>query len=764
LDTLRRNPPTPYWPGTLGYFQKGYNTNWVDQIFQTGVGHNVNANISGGNEQTRYYLSAGYNNEESYIINNELTRGQLRMNLEQKFSNKFKMGASAAFSITDNKALNAGRMYADAISQAPNMPVKDSLGNYLWRSTSYTYYGYATPNYTSYGSTNDMNPVGTGYVSNNYVKDYRALGSVFGELKLTSWLNFRSELGFDWFNTRAYNREIDKIGTPKGAAYETNTQNNKYTINNLLNFNKSFGKHQLQAVIGQSYEKSLENRVSTQGTTFFNDQILSIGASSVRTVGADIQQSWALLSLFSRVDYTYNNKYLLGFSGRMDGSSKFAYNNRYLKFPSFAAGWIVSNENFMKNIKVINELKLRGSVGYTGTDGGGGYYGYQGQYALNGTNTYGSNTLLTVSSPANPNLKWQRTSTIDAGIDLKMLNNRLVVNVDYYNKYTKNLLTSMPMPGFMGFATQSQNLGEMRNSGFEVTLNSTNILSKNFRWTTSFNIGRNRNELTKLYSVDTLKNALNNSLSNGRVWLPGESATAFYMFKWGGVNPANGNPIWIGRDKTTSEIPFDILYATERNSTVLINNQRQYMGDALPKFFGGMENRFQWKDFDFGFFLSFAYGNKIFNGVDAALYNYTNTNAMNLSPDLLNYWKKPGDITNIPALVNPSSLGRLSPTSAQVYDYTVQRTSDRFLEDGSYIQLSNVTLAYNFPKAMLNRLGLRNSRIRLFAEANNVFYITEYSGIDPTGSAYGSSALSSGFDEITLPKPHTYRFGFKVGF
>lgn len=763
LDTLRRNPPTPYWPGTLGYFKTGINTNWLDLIMRTGVGHNINATISGGNDRTKFFLSAAYNKEESYIIRNDLTRAQARMNIEQKFSEKFKIGASAALSVTNNNSLNAGRMYYDAVTKAPNMPVKDSLGNYLWRSSSYTYYGYATPNYTSYGGSNDVNPVGNAYTSINYVKDNRAIGNVFTELKLTKWLNLRSEFGVDWFNSRAYNREIDKIGTQKGAAYETNSQNTKYVINNLLNFNKSFGKHQLLAVIGQSFEKSVENKVSTQGTTFFNDQILSIGAASVRSVGADIQQSWALFSAFGRIDYTYNNRYLLGVTNRVDGSSRFAYNRRYLQFPSIAGGWIISNESFMKNVKAVNELKLRGSVGFAGTDGGGGYFGYQGQYALNGTNTYGSNSLLTASSPANPNLKWQRTRTIDAGIDLRMFNNRLTVNVDYYNKHTKNLLASMPMPGFMGFATQLQNLGEMVNRGIEFTINTINIETKNFKWTTSFNIARNRNELTKLYSVDSLKNALNNSLANGRIWLPGESATAFYLYQWGGVNPANGNPIWIGSDKTTSEIPFDVLYASTLNGTIITNRQRVNRGDALPKFFGGMENRFQLKNFDLGFSLAFSYGNKVFNGVKAALYNYTNLNASNLSPDLLRYWKQAGDITDIPGLVNLSSIAKLSPTSSQVYDYTIQRTSDRFLEDGSFIRLSNITLAYNFPINMLNSLGIRQSRIRIFAEANNVFIITKYSGIDPGGSAYGSSALSSGFDEITMPQPRTYRFGFKVG-
>lgn len=772
LDTMRNNPPTTSWPGSLGYFRKGINTNWLDKVIRNGIGHNLNASLSGGTDRTHYFFSAGYNEEESYIINQKLTRAQSRLNIDQKLSDNFKIGISLGISQTNNNALNAQAVYTAAVTAAPNVPVQDSLGAYLWRPTATSYYGYTTTGYNSYGPTQDINPVGSALTGTNYMKDTRSTGNMYAEFKLNTWLTARTEFGMDWLNSRGYSRLIDKVGTPKGLASETVSSNNKYVITNLLTVNKLIGKHQVQGVVGQSFEKSVEGLTVNTGSSFFNDQILSIGAASVKSVVQNLQQSWALFSAFTRMSYTYDARYMVGFTYRVDGSSRFAQDRRFLQFPSFALGWVVSNEKFMKQVKAINELKVRSSIGFAGTDGGRGYYGPFGQYSLNGTNTYGTTALLQMASPANPDLKWQRTRTIDAGIDAKLFNNKVTVTIDYYHKYTSNMLSSAPVPGYLGFynsglnplSTLSQNYGEMRNSGFEVSLTSKNIDTRNFKWSTTFNIGHNENVITKLYDSDTLKNAVANKLSNGRIMLPGVSATAFYLYNWGGVNPANGNPVWKAPNGTTSEIPFDLLYSSALNAGVLTNQQRVYSGDALPKFFGGIENRVSFKNIDFGCFVSYAYGQKLFNGAKAALYNYTSSTAPNLSPELLNYWRTSGQISDIPALNNASSLAKTAPGVNSAADYTLQRTSDRFLEDASYIKLRNVTIAYNFPGAVLERWGIRKTNIRIFCEANNVVTISRYSGIDPEVSAYGSSALASGFDELTMPNPRTYRVGFKVGF
>ena len=754
-DTLNNRRPTAFWPPANRLFKQGFNTDWVDEIVHTGVGYDVTASISGGNEKTKYFISSGYNREASYVINNDLKRYQGRINLETKLSNRFKVGTALSLSNTSNNALNAQRGYFEAVTKAPNLPILDSLGKYTWRAN------YSTTNIVNgVAPLRDMNAVGTVSSGKNYVNDLRTIGNLFAELKITDWLSYRFDFGVDWYNTRAYSREIDKPGTLRGSATESNINNYKTVLNNILNFNKRFGNHSISGVVGQSFERSKENSNTVTGTNFSDDRVLSISAASIRAVTTALQQEWTLASFLGRIDYAFKDKYLLGVTNRIDGSSRFSTNNRYLSFPSVSAGWVISRENFMKDSKWINELKLRGSWGKTGTDGGAGYYGSLGQYSFTTTGTtYSGTTIISATRPANPDLKWQQTTNVDVGIDASVFNNRIRFTVDYYSRLTKNLLALGGLPGYVGFSSQQQNLGELKNSGFEVTITTKNIEKKNFRWSSSLNFASNKNIITKLYFAGGLDAAATAESSGGRFWQQGNSATAFYLFQWGGVDPNTGNPIWIGND-TASQTPFEIVYSgTSKN----FNSQRKNMGDALPKIFGGFDNRLEYKGFEFSTFFTFAAGNKVFNGAKASMYGFSSAEAPNLSRDILNYWKTPGDVTAIPALINKSNTAFFPGGTTQFFDYTLARNSSRFLEDGSFIRLKNITLAYSFPKGLLKSVGITESRIKFYAEMNNVFIITKYSGIDPEVSAYGSSVLLAGYDEITMPNPRSFRVGFKIG-
>ena len=755
-DSLNAHRPTAGWPPANRLFKQGFNTNWVDEIVHTGIGYDISASISGGNEKTKYFVSGGYNKEASYVINNDLKRYQGRINVETKLSNRLKVGTTVAISYTNNNALNAQRAYFDAVSKAPNIPVLDSLGIYTWRTN------YSTTNIINGAAPlRDMNAVGTVSTGQNYINDLRSLGSVFAELKLTNWLTYRFDFGVDWYNTRAYSREIDKPGTRFGSATESNINNFKTVLNNLLNFNKRFGNyHSISGVIGQSFERSKENGNTVTGTNFPDDRVLSINSATTKTVINALQQEWTLASFIGRIDYGYKDKYLLGITNRIDGSSRFSLNNRYLNFPSVSAGWVISKENFMKNTKWINELKVRGSWGLTGTDGGAGYYGSQGQYSFSTAgNTYAGTPLISATRPANPDLKWQQTTNYDLGLDAALFNNKVRITADYYSRVTKNLLALGGLPGYVGFSTQQQNLGELKNSGFEFTLTTKNIERNNFSWTSSLNFASNKNIITKLYFAGGLDAAVAAESSGGRFWQEGNSATSFYFFEWGGVDPATGNPIWVGTD-TTSQTPFEIVYfGTSKN----FNTQRKNMGDALPKLFGGFDNRIQYKGFEFSRFFSFAVGYKVDNGAKASMYGFSSSDAPNLSRGVVRYWRAPGDITDIPALINKSNTAFSPSGTTQIFDYTLARNSSRFLEDGSFLRLRNITFAYTLPKDILKKAGLLESRIKIYAEINNLFIITKYTGIDPEVSAYGSSVLQAGYDEITMPNPRSFRFGFKIG-
>lgn len=757
FDTLNSRRPTAGWPPANRAFKKGYNSNWLDLINRTGIGYNLSTSISGGTDKTRYFISGGYDKESSYIVNNDFERFQGRINVESNLTSNFKIGVSAAISATLNNALNAQRAYYDAVIKAPNIPVFDSLGSYAWRA------GFSPTNIINgTAPLRDLNPVGTINTGKNYVNDLRSISNVFAELKLSSWLTYRFDFGVDWYNTKAYSREIDKQGTLRGSATESNINNFKTVINNLLNFNKRFGDHTISGVVGQSFEKSKESATTITGTNFMDDRVLSIISASNRSITNALTQEWTLVSFLGRIDYGYKDKYLVGITNRIDGSSRFSINNRYVSFPSVSAGWVLSKENFMKNAQWVNELKLRGSWGLTGTDGGAGYYGSLGQYSFSTTGTsYAGTTIISAIRPANSDLKWQQTTNIDLGIDAGLFQNRVRINAEYYQRTTKNLLVSGGLPGFVGFSTQQQNIGEMVNKGVELTITTRNIEKKDFSWTSSFNIARNENIITKLNFANKLDASQTSERTGGRFWLEGSSATAFNLMYWGGVDAATGNPRWIGAGDTVSLVPFEILYTgTSRD----FNSQRRNMGDAMPTFFGGFDNRFRYKNFEFSFFMTFAVGNKIFNGAKASMYAYSSVDAPNLSKDILNYWKKPGDITDIPALINSSNTA-FTPggSTTQFQDFTLGRNSSRFLEDGSFVRLRNLTVAYNFGEKLLKRARIGEGSIKVFAEANNLFIITKYSGIDPEISAYGSSVLQSGYDEITMPNPRTFRVGFKIG-
>ena len=293
-----------------------------------------------------------------------------------------------------------------------------------------------------------------------------------------------------------------------------------------------------------------------------------------------------------------------------------------------------------------------------------------------------------------------------------------------------------------------------------MAITSANISNKNFQWTTSFNISRNKNIVKKLHKIDPTSLAATIELLGGNYWLPGYSASEFFMYEWAGVDAATGQPQWKDNTGKMLDQAIPVVYFDEPDA------HRKAMGDAMPSFFGGLGNNIVYKGFELDFFFSFATGHKMFNGSKAALYSYTSgsffgDDVNNLSRDMLNYWKQEGDQTNIPKLVNNSNT---AGSFFSKYDYTVGRNISRFLEDASFLKLRNITLAYNIRKKRLHsmrQIGVNSAKV--FVQADNVFVITNYSGIDPEVSAYGSAGLKAGYDELTLPNPRIFRFGIKLG-
>ncbi|WP_165973314.1 TonB-dependent receptor [Pedobacter sp. ok626] len=731
-----------------GVFPKGVNTDWRKEIERTGHSNNASFNASNGTEKGNYFISGSYTKDQPFIVGNDYDRFQGRINLNQHLSKVINVGTNMSLSSTQNSALNSNLLYGDAAIAAPNKPIYDQFGNYIWGNWN-------NPLVNNNGR--DLNPVGYAATTINKLNSNGVVGNLFAELTVFSWAKLKSELGVDWETSRAYSRFTNKPRTLGGLASETNSWRRKWVINNTFNFNKQLGDHTLNGVVGQSFESSVENSTNNFASNFPNNQVLSLNSAGTRTFGSALEQQWALVSYFGRLNYLYKNKYFLGATYRLDGSSKFSSNQRYVGFPSFSAGWDLSRENFMKQFTFIDQFKLRGSLGLSGSDGGTGYYGNQGIYAnYTGNANYGNEVAIVPTTPNNSDLKWEIRTKYNIGADISLFKSALNITFDYYQEKTKNAILTFPVPTYLGFSNQKQNIGELSNKGVELSIGSTNIDKNGFRWSSNFNIAHNVNKVEKLYIknglTDPIALAVSLERSTGRFLIEGEPATSFYLYEWAGVNPDNGNPLWVDKDGNKTET--NIQLAANANSN------RKMMGDAMPKFFGGMDNTFSYKGLEFNAFFSYAYGNKMMNGAKAYLYAYTSNEANNLSPDLLNYWKTPGQQTDIPALLNKSNSSGTTPSGT---DFTLGRNTSRFLEDASYIKLRTVSLAYKFSPAMLKKLRILSS-LRVYVQADNVLVITKYSGIDPEVSAFGSSALQIGSDEFTMPAPRTFRIGVKMGF
>lgn len=724
------------WSGGNNY-PTGHETHWLDRVLRTGFSQNASLSIAAGTDNLKYYFSFSALDQESFIAEQDYSRYSSRLNLDYKFSDKFKFGSNITISYTDNEALNAQDIYRNAVLKAPNIPAMED---------AYTYnFGFA-PNVAGM----ENNPLAQAFRDINYAKDSRVIGNVFIEYAPFSWLTLKSELGIDNINSEAYSRIISRPDMEGGNATQTTNDNKKFVTNNTITAKKLFNNvHSFNAVIGQSFETSREQSTSIFGREFHSDRVRAIGEAGVNGVSRTFVGEWALFSVFGRMNYQYDNKYLAGVTYRVDGSSRFNKNNRYIGFPSFSLGWRASREEFMEDMVWIYDLKFRGSVGFTGIDGTSGYYGNQGQYTLNPHGIqYAGSQILEVKQPNNPNLKWENTRTIDLGVDFGLFDDRINITADYYHKKITNMLYASAVPWYQGYEVQRQNIGDMENKGFEISLYTENIVGPDFQWTTDFNISQNTNKILKL---NLEGDDVTGPELGYKYFAEGKSAGQFFLFDWGGVNPETGNPLWNLPDGTQSEVPPASMEDP--------NQYRKPMGDALPDFFGGITNTFSYKNWTLDAFFSFSYGNQLYNGTKALLYTYTTSESHNLSQDMLDYWIIPGQNTDIPKLDNASII---KGGSGSTVDYISGRESSRFLEDASFIKLKNISLSYRLPKSFLDKIFVDD--LSIYIQGNNLITITKYSGLDPEVSAFGSSALLSGYDELTLPQAKSFSIGVNASF
>lgn len=696
-------------------------TDWQDQAFNDDAGTlSVNFSASGGDDKTRFFLSGAYDQQTGILIRNDFERISARLNLDHSISEKFLIGANFSLSRTENNRLsndNAFNNPIQLVALAPITPIRDQDGVLYDRPTT-TYYN----NLIDSENADWLNV------------SYRNLTSLFGEYKIFSDLKFRTEFGIDVFNQN----EEQFFGSRTNTGLSTNgyglsrwTRIVNYNTNNFFTYNKVFGGvHNIEAILGMSFQRSDQNNTFVEGQEFPLDDLKTLASAAEITGGSSSLTNFSFLSYFARVNYKYGEKYLATLSARVDGSSRFGPNNRYGFFPAASVGWIISEEGFLNKNSVLSLLKLRGSYGLTGNAEIGNFE----HLGLYGSASYGLVPGLVPTQIPNPDLGWENTLQVDIGVEFGFFNDRITGEIDYYNKNTSDLLLNVPIPATSGFNTQLTNIGKMQNQGVEIVLNSVNVAKQDFTWSTSLNFAKNINEVKELapgqLSIPPSSSRFLNAV------IIGEPLGVFFGPAYAGVDAQNGDALYYSNEEQTET-------TTNYNEA-----ERVVLGDPNPEFIAGITNNFKFKGFDLMFLFQGVFGNEIFDG-GGGFFAANGDWFDNSTSDQLGRWQNPGDITDIPQ----ARLGECNGCQA----------SSRYLSDGSYIRLKTLNVGYSFSPQLLSKVKLTS--LRVFFTGQNLLTFTDYKGWDPEVSAdYLGGNIQIGNDFYSAPQSKTLSLGLNVGF
>lgn len=730
INTAKDNGVDPSTVALIANPESQPTYNRTDDLFRTAATNNYEVSAQGGSAQSTYYVSLGYLKQEGIVKPTNFERYTGRLNYDNYLSQNLKVGTS----------INLTRTWRN-VSSNDNNP--QGVINSALFPRSYLPVFNADGTYARYGSF-DNHLALINYLDNDAV-GWRTIGNLYGEYAILPGLKLRTSWSLDnsseYENNYTSTRLAAGVST-NGSAASYETKNLVLTNEQVLTYIKTIGaskKHNINALIGNTINTVLSQGTSATGTGFASNDLKAVSVASVRS-GSSYQNKSKLASFFGKINYTYNNRYTVDASLRADGSSKFGTNNRWGYFPSGGITWRAGQEDFVRNLRFFDELKLRASIGLSGNQNGIGPYAAQGLWA-SGAN-YLDNPGIAPSQLANADLTWETTRQTDVGAEFSVLKSRLYVSLDYYNKYTYDLLLNVPIPTRTGFAFLLQNYGAVSNKGFELAIRSNNINTKEFAWTTEFNISRNRNRIEKLAS-DILQGASGRNISILRQGYP---VNSFFLYKQLYVDPQTGNAVYEDKNKDGKITAAD----------------RQIVGNALPNYTGGLTNNISYKNFDFGFFFYFQQGNKIMNMNDFFLVHGGTQANIGFLPRQLERWQKPGDITDIPRLTTTSLNPTTNNSGANNYGGSVASLSSRYLEDASFIRLRTVSLAYTLPANAAKALHVSN--IRAYVQGTNLLTFTDYGGLDPEVSSQSGNQNTAGYDWATVPQPKTIQVGLNVTF
>ncbi|WP_316799946.1 TonB-dependent receptor [Pedobacter frigidisoli] len=718
-----------YSAGNDDYQTYKVNTNWEAEAFQNNpVTQQYDLNLTGGNEKTKFYIGGQALDQQGIVVGNSYKRYSGRLNLTNKVTDFLEVGVNLNFSNSINNRLSNDNAFSSplqAVALSPITPFIDPRSGLI----SGTLPG-AASNYPVY-----YNPF-IGIENAAYKATvYRTIGKAFANINIAKGLKFSTDFSIDNLNQNeeSYYGSLTfrNTGTSNGDGQNISTFVINANTNNFFSYSTSQGKSSFDAILGTSYQKSTTKYSTIEGQDFPSDAYIKLGSAATKVVASSNESAFSFLSYFARANYKYNDRYLVGFSVRADGSSRFGANNRYGYFPAGSLAWIASEESFLKNVETISLLKIRASYGLTGNAEIG---NYSARGLFSGTGAYGGLAGQIPSRIANPDLTWEKTKQLDLGLDFGILKNRISGTFDFYQKNTTDLLLDVPIPETTGFSTITQNLGTLKNTGFELGINTENFIGT-LKWSTGITAAINNNKITNLGGQVLNSNEINAAIA-------GQPIGVFYLPEYAGVNPANGDALYYLN--TINE--FGNI---NRGTTNDINEaQRIFAGNPNPKYTFGLNNTFSYQNFDLAIFFQGVSGNKIFNAGGQYMSANGSNGYDNQTADQMSYWDKPGDITDVPEprLFYGNGVGN----------------STRYLSDGSYLRLKTVTLGYTFPTAVLSKLKL--SKLRLYATAQNLATITGYKGWDPEVNAdYQSTNINQGVDFYSAPQPRVISFGINIG-
>jgi TonB-dependent starch-binding outer membrane protein SusC len=755
----------------------GTDTNWRDQILRTGTVQEASISASGGTDKTRFYVGGTYRKDDSYFVGNSFERINARINVDHNATNKLTIGTQTAISSTTNNQVP--NVWGTSQSSAlPIFPIRNDDG---------TYFGHTL----AQGQNTGANPVAQ--LENKFeTAGLRLLNNVYLNYKITDDLVFRTEFGLDILNqfdeiyTSFHNRFLfprDYSAVPSGGqpialprvnagSFEERRLNViNWNTNNILTYSKTFGSHKIEALAGFAVQKSSQRttgaytngnagfrdnyfRNSVEGLQIF-DQNLVNGYPVMGGYNADVDNVYSFVSYFSRINYVNSGKYLASVSIRSDGSSRFGPNNKFGFFPAVSAGWILTNEQFMKSVSWLSFLKAKASFGITG-NAEIGNFGYLATYGSSGG--YLGQSGLAAQRIANPDLRWEKNNQFDLGFEFGILEEKITGSIGYYSKLSKDLLFVEPIQSSTGFTGVLKNTGiEIRNSGIELNLTSRNVTRGDFSWTTDLNISSNQNQVLSTGGLPI--EAFASGLGESRL-IEGYPVGQGFMMKSAGVDPADGREQFFDNEG-------NIVKLTIENT-----DYRQPVGKPFPDFFGGVNNSLKYKGIELNFLFTFQSGNTIFD--NEAKFQIGDIANNNQRREILNRWQSPenpGDGITPGLFLSGAGSGRAL-------------NSDRFMYDASFLRLRTVTLSYTLPQSLVSRARLNS--VRIFVSGQNLLLFTKFPGWDPefvntsnvgnTGqffSPFGSSGQVSQFQQANItfnaaqnpfPQTRTFTGGLNISF